>query len=169
MIQTVVGCSYSSYITLIKKHWVTIPHFQILITVHLLVFSLQSRAVLRMTLLMSRSVPARWTWPGSPLCCQTGSLPTTACSCGTPATTWTSPPLPTTSTSHIWGSTPTTASWCKHTHALGLGTTAVIRWTSLHWRMVRRLGRGGRERGRVCFQIQDAARLHHDRVRRASD
>lgn len=115
---------------------------------------LQSQAVLRTTLLLSRSVPARWTWPGSLLCSLMGSLPITAWSFGIPATTSTSPHQPTTSTSRIWGSMHTTASWCKRTHASGPETTAASRSTSPLWRMVRGMGGEKEERGRVCFQLQ---------------
>lgn len=118
------------------------------------VLSLQSQVVLRMVSTMSRSVPVRWMWPGSLLCCLTESLPTTAWNFGIPVTTWTSPPWPTTSTSHIWGSMRTTVLWCRHTRVSDRATTAASRLTSPHWRMVR--GMGGRKRkggGGVVFSF----------------
>lgn len=116
-----------------------------------LVSSLQFQAVLHMVSVLSLSVPARWTWPGSRLYFQTGSSFTTVWSFGILLTTWISHHRRITFTSHIWGSTRTTESWCKLTHASALETTAVSHSTSLRWRMVRRMIEGKGERAGFPF------------------
>lgn len=108
---------------------------------HLMSF-IQFQAVLHMAWSLNLSVPARWMWPGSLLCFLMESSLTIAWSFGIPATTWISHLKQTTSTSHIWGSMRTTASWCKLTHVLALETTAASHSTSLPWRMVRRMIEG---------------------------
>lgn len=131
---------------------------------HLVSF-LQFQAVLHMASVSSLSVPARWMWPGSLLSFLTGSSFTTAWSFGILLTTWILHHRQTTSTSHIWGSTRTTESWCKLTHASALETTAVSHSTSLRWRMVRRMIEGKGERAGFPFIFSRSSRQEFDDIR----
>lgn len=127
-----------------------------------LAFSLQFQAVPHTASVLSLSVPARWTWPGSLLSFLMGSSFTTAWSFGILLTTWISRPRQITSTSHIWGSTRTTESWCKLTRASALETTAASYSTSLRWRMVRRVIEGTGERAGFPFIFSRSSRQEFD-------
>lgn len=129
-----------------------------------LVSSVQFQVVLHMASGLSLLVPARWTWPGCLLSFLTGSSFTTAWSFGILLTTWISHHRQTTSTSHIWGSTRTTESWCKLTHVSALETTAVSHSTSLRWRMVRRMIEGKGEKAGFPFIFSRSSRQEFDEI-----